>query len=150
MRSSREMLGDLPDVECSCERCVSMCQHLPCWPLPEEAEALIKAGHGDRLMADWWEDENGRRIWILCPAGLGQAGLDAPIRYWWSTPEESCVFLTSDGKCALHVPGLKPIEGRKASCKNESPFAKRKLIAAAWRKKYWQDMVREWRKTRAD
>ncbi len=97
--------------DCTCHVCQAMCQQRPCWPTPDEAIAIIDAGFGPRLMLDYWAgDENTHRD-ILCPAIVGYERRGAP--YW---PRGRCTFLTSDNLCELHDLGLKPHEGRLASC----------------------------------
>lgn len=63
---------------CSCDKCKDMCKR-SCWPSPEEAEKMLNAGLGPKLMLDQWaaaEDIN-----LLCGASASQyEGLSAP---WW-------------------------------------------------------------------
>lgn len=39
--------------ECACKDCFQMC-HAPCCGTPDDMQALIDAGYGDRLMYDDW------------------------------------------------------------------------------------------------
>ena len=48
-----ELCGCSVPSECACGGCSQMCTR-PCWPTPEEARRLIRAGLGDRLMLDYW------------------------------------------------------------------------------------------------
>jgi len=98
----------IPDAPaCSCERCQAMCQN-PCWGTPNEIEAIIIAGYGDQLMLDYWTEEDGRDIRILCGASEGRKCKTAD----W-LPRGTCAFY-KDGKCRLHRKKLKPYEGRAA------------------------------------
>ena len=96
---------------CQCSTCVNMCKNRPCWATPEEASALIEAGYGDKLMHDWWVGSHDD-INLVSPAMIGHECGRAPDFY----PIGRCVFLTGDDKCELHDLGLKPIEGREATC----------------------------------
>jgi hypothetical protein len=86
---------------CRCEVCKEMCKR-PCRPTPAEAQALIAAGYGKRLMLDayvlddyvplvdgWpWslrtpslpcsKEDLKRVVYLLCPATRGWAGKEAP------------------------------------------------------------------------
>ena len=121
-------LEDIPDTTCSCETCADACLMRPCWATPEEVEALLEAGYGDRLWVDYWAD--AENIYLLSPAGSGYEGGHAP-----SWPEGSCTFLTDDGLCELHDKGLKPSEGRKTGHQSDPDVRKvniHKLIADTW------------------
>lgn len=92
--------------QCSCEKCKSLC-HTPCLGTPEDIEALIQKGYGDRLVFTSW--------------GVGVlAGLtDKVIKMVQPRLEPNgwCTFRREDGLCELHDKGLKPLEGKLASCK---------------------------------
>jgi hypothetical protein len=74
-----------------------MCEHKACWPTPEEAATLIERGYGDRLVKEHF---------------IGHGRLRHVLR--GRDDEGRCTFLTADGLCELHDPGLKPLEGRLA------------------------------------
>lgn len=60
-------LLEIPESECSCDSCKAMCER-PCWPSPEDAERLIDAGYGDKLMLDFWgvtKETIPREIYLL-------------------------------------------------------------------------------------
>lgn len=128
--------------ECSCEQCARMCSRRPCWPTPDEAKKIIDAGYGDKLMLDWWDaDENvGHDIYLVSPACVGSEGDNAP--YW---PETPCTFF-KDGLCELHDLGLKPIEGRLATCNktNIVPDLHWK-VAQTWDNEKAEALVKKWR-----
>lgn len=105
MQDISAMSGIQPS-ECSCGKCRDLCR-TPCIGTPEDIERLIAAGYGDRLASTAW--------------GVGMlAGLtDRPVMMLAPRREDNgwCTFRTSDGLCELHAKGLKPTEGRLASCR---------------------------------
>jgi hypothetical protein len=134
--------------ECSCDHCKKQCSH-PCWPLPEEAQALIDAGYGDSLMVDWWA--RGEDLYLLCPATTQQQGNFAPES--WTFHSDTCVFFNKDGLCELHDLKLKPVEGRIA---HHSHYTHRnnlswdisrshEHIAMTWDNEEAQKIVTKWR-----
>ena len=86
--------------ECNCSKCVDMCKFSPCIPIPQDAERLIEAGYGPRLMAS-----STIHVKFLLPAVLQYEGRQK------SWPVGQCTFLKND-LCELHVLGLKPTEGK--------------------------------------
>ena len=94
------------EFECDCERCSMMCQ-APCCGTPQEMQAIIDAGMGDRLMFDGYPDGNAA---LLKPALTGYEGEFAPYE---TASREGCTFWVK-GKCQLHDKGLKPVLGRLA------------------------------------
>lgn len=127
-----------PDYpSCTCDICRDMCKR-SCWPTPEEAERLIDAGYAHKLMRDWWDrDDRLPYTEILCPASLGREGGVAPS--WVMDP---CVFWNG-GLCDLHVPGLKPVEGRVTGCKGE--WGKiHGQVAATWATAKGREVVKRW------
>lgn len=128
-------MADFKEVICSCSRCVSMCENRPCWGTPEEIEAIIDAGFGDKLMIDYWE-ASPNNINMAQPAIIGYEKQRAP--FW---PRGRCAFLEK-GLCTLHDKGLKPLEGRSADCKthglsreeyNKSLQTLREFIVNKWK-----------------
>jgi len=116
--------GKFEESICACKTCVSMCKTNPCWPTPNEVRELIKAGYGDRLMIDWWEDYP-EDIHLFCPASENFEKSRAPeaqdsIEYFAGWTKGRCTFLSKDNKCELHDKGLKPLEGRVATHKTEN------------------------------
>lgn len=132
-------------VECSCETCKAMCQR-PCWPSPDEAQKLIDVGYGPRLMNDYWVGggPDGDNIELLCPALKGYEGKSTPY-----SPRGKCTFQDEAGLCKLHDLGLKPIEGRLASCKHEDGEGHRihEDTAMTWNNPEAQQKVKDWRAT---
>lgn len=129
------------ETTCSCQKCVSMCKDRPCWPTPEEAERLIENGFADKLMLDWWcgGGEGDTDIYLLGPAIEGHEGQRAP--YW---PWGRCNLLTKDGLCSLHDKGLKPLEGRAASCKTNKPKL-HGFVAMTWNCDLGRAVVAKWK-----
>lgn len=115
-----------------------MCTRRPCWPTPLEAQAIIDAGKGDRLMLDYWvgsiTDCDDDQCWhadvsevlILGPAIVGHESGHAP-----SFPVGRCAFLSPDGKCELYD-GLQPLEGRLADCQNDLTINIHEAVARTW------------------
>ena len=127
------------ETECSCQKCKDMCRKRVCWPTPEEADKLIDAGFSNRLMEDYWADEED--IMIICPAIKGYEGEFAP---WW--PTGGCCLQDKDGLCILHDLGLKPLEGRIADCK-ETEAGGRNIheeIAMMWEGDCGKAVVEKW------
>lgn len=117
--------GLFQELSCTCSKCVQMCKHSPCIPTVDQARELIKAGYGDRLAISQ----------VLLP----HIGVDQHVISGKGTRNPDgmtmqCNFLTPDGKCELHDLGLKPLEGRLASCKHtaEESFIMRKAICKDW------------------
>lgn len=131
------------ETTCSCYTCKSMCEYKPCWPTPEEAQALIAAGYSDKLMLDWWEDPKGD-IEILSPAIVGQESHYASSIF----PVGRCTFLSKAGKCKLHSLELKPIEGRLSDCSNEHQDDLHYLVAKTWDNKAGRALVVRWKAER--
>ncbi len=108
---------------CKCRKCRDMC-HLPCWPTPAEAVALMEAGYGDRLCLDWRAmkgdshcddgDPGSRTVWLIRPANKGSEGRRSPQNPVTWTGCTFWDFPPGKGLCSLHDSGLKPYEGRHA------------------------------------
>jgi len=113
---------------CSCDECKAMCERRPCWPTPDDAQRLIDAGHADRLMLDWWFDnEQDKTVHVLTPAITGRESGQAP-----AIPSGRCTFLNEKGLCQLHDLSLKPAEGKLALCKERTPAGLHEQIAQTW------------------
>ena len=105
-----------------------MCERRPCWPTPDDAQRLIDAGHADRLMLDWWFDnEQNKTVYVLTPAITGREGGQAP-----AIPSGRCTFFSDEGLCRLHDLGLKPTEGRQALCKERTPDGLHEQVGRTW------------------
>lgn len=91
--------------ECSCNSCLNMCRQTPCLGTPLDIHNLIEAGYGDRL---------SETVWV---AGL-RYGVPpvAMIQSEFDEGRGCCTFLTDFGLCELHEIGLKPTEGKLATC----------------------------------
>jgi hypothetical protein len=135
------------EFTCACKKCVAACESRPCWGTPEEIQAIIVAGHGDRLWNDWWVGggTEGNDIQILSPASVGQEGGRAPD---FPGGENKCAFLTENNKCELHEPGLKPYEGRVAGCKMDPEHNAHRETAMTWNNPQAQNLVHKWRDER--
>lgn len=139
---SKVSLLQLPETVCACEKCVAICLKRPCWGLPSEIRKLFEAGYGFRLMQDYWARVVEPDISIISPAMVGYEGKRAP--FW---PDGRCTFLTEDNLCELHVPGLKPIEGRLAYHTDEKKAEPNihKMVAMEWKSLEGQSVVNRWK-----
>lgn len=122
-------------TECNCSSCQSMCLN-PCWPLPQEAIALIEAGYGDRLHSDFHEEyENGELILsvrVLAPRTKPDGKY--PV----------CTFFT-EGKCELHDTGLKPVEARILSHRAQPDEQwLRDIVGREWDSRAGQQALELW------
>lgn len=108
-------------VECACEKCVSMCHRTPCLCTPQDALRLVQSGLGDMLAATLWLAagvENAVEMVQIKAEDRGQLHDGArPFLF--------------NGKCALHSRGLKPTEGRLASCHHGQHEAEAVVMAVA-------------------
>lgn len=93
--------GTAPTESCTCVECRSYCGQNPGFPTPQEAERLLDAGLGPRLMLDWWnaQEDGGHEINLLCPAIKTYEGHKAP-----DDPTGRCTFFTEDRLCEIHGP----------------------------------------------
>ena len=122
---------------CTCNVCQDMCRR-PCWPTPEEAQAIIDKGFGERLMKDWWVNHPDD-IFILAPAYPGYEDMGAPENLMFV---KGCTFF-KDGLCELHDLGLKPFEGRMAT--HEKAHEKlHKHVAMKWDNPEAQMLCNKW------
>ncbi len=110
---------EIKETVCSCDKCKSMCLRAPCAGTISEIQALIEAGFVTRLMLkgttystitdDVYEV---KKLDILMPAIKGREGDFVDMAHIGG----ECTFLDEEGLCELHDIGLKPIEGRAATC----------------------------------
>jgi hypothetical protein len=102
----------LPLAPCECNVCKEFCTR-PCFPTAAEAEAMIDAGYGDRLMGFTYYDV-WNPIYMLIPAKAGYEQQD--IHYGgeiYCSDMSRCTFVTDEGLCDIHGE-CKPIGGRMA------------------------------------
>ena len=59
-------------------------------------------------------------------------------------PTTGCVFHDSDGLCKVHVSGLKPLEGKVASCRG-SPPGIHFQVAKSWDSVKGREILARWR-----
>ena len=136
---------NLKETVCSCEVCVAMCEHRPCWGTPDEIEKIIDAGFANKLMLDYWVYQSKKEIGdinILCGAIVGYEKGNAPF-----IPIGRCSFLMKNNRCKLHKLGLKPSEGRVADCKDKKGGnSLHRKVAMTWRTKKATKLVERWLK----
>lgn len=92
--------------ECSCPKCQAMCR-TPCIGTPDDMVKIAKAGFSDRLSVSGWA------VGVLAGTHDSVVSIIAPT---YDEEKKSCTFF-SNGLCELHDLGLKPTEGRYATCK---------------------------------
>ena len=159
---ARELLASVKEpAACSCDSCKEMCKR-PCWPTPEEAEAIIAAGFAGKLMYNYWVGGSELKVYdfdgedheplhgdigLLCPAEPGREGGNASF-----LPYGGCVLQNDAGLCVLHDLKLKPTEGRLASCLHakhqpDNKVNVHKCVAATWDTPRAQAIIARWRET---
>ena len=99
-------MNNYQENECSCKTCQSMCK-TPCIGTPEEIEKLKEASYESRLSHSLWA------YGMLVGTHQKYVHIIAPT---YDKKKGACTFF-NNGKCELHDLGLKPMEGRFASCK---------------------------------
>ena len=131
LRKMEEMAKHVPS--CSCDECVRMCER-PCWPTPDEAQRLIDAGYGNKLMLDYWAAS--ANVYLLCPAERGREGGNASF-----IPRNGCTLL-KNGRCTIHNV-CKPLEGRVASHDGKHDGV-HQSVAALWDTDKGRSIVAAW------
>ena len=128
---------------CTCSHCVGCCERRPGMATPSGTEQLIKAGHGDRLMLDWWAPPGMPDVAMLVPAVQGREGGTAA-----AIPRGACTFLMPAQRCEIHAVA-KPWECRVAGCQDatgpdEFVAEKARLIYRQWQGKGAQKLLNKW------
>lgn len=90
-----------PSEPCCCKICISYCQR-PGWWTVDEAERVIEAGYGSRMMLEVSVD---RSFGVLSPAFIGCEGSFALQNF----AKNGCNFLNNN-LCELHSTGYAPLE----------------------------------------
>lgn len=93
-------------TECSCDKCKNMCK-TPCIGTVEDIHKIAAAGFANKLAPSKWAvglmmGTHNKMIDIIVPLHNEKTGY--------------CSFY-SNGLCELHNLGLKPTEGKYATCK---------------------------------
>ncbi|WP_428661856.1 hypothetical protein [Runella sp.] len=109
-------------TECGCLECQKMCHTAPCLGTPFDMYLIQQEPE--------YKDKVALTMNMIAPRlGLPPLVMTAPI---FDKQKGHCAFL-ENGKCVLHERGLKPIEGKLASCKFDPNFVKAtKLILESW------------------
>ena len=142
-------------VDCSCEECRSCCKRRICWGTPDDAQRIIDAGLGHRLMYDWWvgghyentdweaDDFVYKNIDLLCPASVGREGDRAHSGI--VPPDEPCTFYSELDGCELHALGIKPTEGKLTLiCNPRETKGLHEWIAQQWNNPEAQALANKW------
>lgn len=124
----------LPQKQCDCDTCKSMCE-VPCWPTPEEAKTLIRLGYGPKMMLNV-RYFSKYEVAVISPARRGAEGQSG---YYGSY---GCV-LQKRGRCTIHTV-CKPIEGRLAICSGREPIQLRDRVLQLWDNDAARRLVRRW------
>jgi len=130
----------LKKVDCgSCEKGVQMCKTYPCFVTFQEAKKLIDLGFQDKLMLDWWENDDLQIDFYLL--SCANTGLEKTLAT--QSREGQCTFLTQDNKCQIHNI-CKPIEGQSACCKksNKSARSLHDSVARTWDNPEAQQLIK--------
>lgn len=135
--------------ECACDYCKGMCQSIPGWFTPAEADSFMDEHDPVDLMLDWWESDDdlpGGAL-VLCPATYGNRGELAPVvRGWFGRRDPwPCILQDECGMCTIHT--MKPFECAVASCAPEE-LAKdgpRLDLARMWATESGRRVVMRWR-----
>src|SRR5580658_5289718 len=133
-------LSEIPSTECSCRICRNMCKR-PCWGTPEDIEKLIEAGHGGKLMLDYYFNsprENDHTTFLLAPALKGYEGKCAP---YVPHTEAGCTFWKY-GKCVLHNNKLKPLGGKLAHHSQNNMINEQ--VMSTWETDKGKYLVKQW------
>jgi hypothetical protein len=92
-----------PSEPCTCEVCLGYCVR-PGWWTVSEAERVLEAGYGSRMMLEMAPD---RSFGVLSPAFKGNELTFASQIY----ADQGCTFLENN-RCQLFGTGLQPLECR--------------------------------------
>lgn len=107
--------------QCACGTCRGMCERAPCIATPQDILRMINAGLAPMLRMSTWAPFGPETAIDMIAIDGGRDIIDQP------TP---CPFLRA-GRCSLHESGLKPTEGKRASCQHSQDDAARLLAAVA-------------------
>jgi hypothetical protein len=132
------------ESSCTCQECVDMCKTYSCLPTPQEAQRMIDAGFGKKMMLDTRPAVSHPDIKIstLLPAMVGYERKLSPMEIGIS----SCIFLVCE-RCQLHAVGMKPLEGRVA-IHDKDPEEERiffNLLKSMWDTPYGHQVVSGWK-----
>jgi hypothetical protein len=138
-------MSDLEEFECSCEKCIAMCQGFPCRPLPSEVREMPN-DVAARLMI---RDDGDSPFSYLQAAGVGYEGKDAPDFDSFCghvNNPQTCTFQTEDGLCELHGK-CKPWEGRVTVHGDEGAGMMEVCdrLEDEWGSDLGKDVLHEWR-----
>lgn len=115
-------LSHLQPSECGCKECQTMCKTAPCLGTPLDMYVLSAF------------PELAEKVALTMNLAAVRFGLPPIAMYAPIFDEEkgACSFF-ENGKCTLHALGLKPLEGKLASCNpSNNLFDATKLIFQTW------------------
>jgi len=138
-----EQYADLVS-NCTCDECVQMCETRPCWGTPGEIAEIIRAGHGNKLMLDYWvgtydhiAEEYEPDTQILCPAIEMFERKHAPFM-----PLGRCTFLDAHSKCVIY--DIRPLEAKIAYHGQQNLESLHGEIAQTWNTPAGKVLVAKW------
>ena len=126
MSNTIEIITGTSENACSCTTCQNMCRKTPCLGTPQDILTLVNNGHKDKLKGTIWGAG-----WSF---GIGSIEMVQPH---YDKDRGACAFLSEDNLCTLHDAGIKPTEGKLATCKPHGVDAFEKTlayqVAATWK-----------------
>ena len=140
--TNKEIISTAVKVECiDCSKGVQMCRTRPCWGTADEFKKIISAGHKEKLMLEYYNNNdlnNGETVYFLCGASNGCECTKAD----WN-PKGTCVFLV-DNKCLIH--DMKPTMGAVGCCKVGVDKNLLHACLKTWNTKQGKDLIEKWKK----
>jgi hypothetical protein len=139
-------LDEVPDVSCDCKTCKSMCiDGYPCRPTPDEADILLDNGFAKKMClegSDVFVGDEYESIQLVKPAIAGKE-----CKSLTGYTRGDCVMLDAQNHCILHAKGLKPVEGRKASCSRRNHSVDVfDTVKELWFSKRGEEVIARWKK----
>lgn len=121
----------MKEYVCECQECKELCERVPCMGTPREIAAIIAKGyaHPGQLVISPGNDPS-LDFTVVKPRG------DRPD----DPTQGTCVFY-KNGKCILHSPGLKLIEGRVAMHDKKTPRLLYHHLKRAWNTKLGRELI---------
>jgi hypothetical protein len=122
----------IPEYVCDCQECREFCERTPCMGTPKEIAAIIvkEYAYPNRLVVST-ENDPTLDFTVVKPRG------NHP-----TNPTQGTCVVYKDGKCVLHDPGLKPIEGRVAVHDKRTPRLLYHHLKRGWNTKLGRELIR--------
>lgn len=107
---------------CSCKTCVDMCHRAPCLGTPQDIINLVNNGYIGYLAHTEWAALNE-----ILDADMPSIHM---IQIAFDEEKGKCSLLSDDNKCLLHESGLKPTEGKLATCNIKEALSRKVFVTA--------------------